>query len=223
MSEPAQPVLPVVHHSGRFVVIDKPAGLRSVPGLGPDGPSCAVNAVRAMFPHASGPLSVHRLDMATSGLLLLALDPDAHRRLSAQFEARTVAKKYLALLAPASSPAPPLPPSGEISLHIRPDYDRRPYQIVDPVHGRPSLTRYRFLTDDRVEFVPITGRSHQLRLHAAYRVEPAPGGLGRPILGDTLYNPEPHSAPRLMLHASCLEFDDPDDGRRIRVESPAPF
>lgn len=222
MTGPDLPDLRIVHQSGRFVVVDKPAGFRSVPGLGPDGHLCAVHALRRAFPNASGPLSVHRLDMATSGLLLLALDPDAHRRLSAQFEARTVAKRYLALLG-----GRPDADSGEISLPLRPDYDRRPYQLVDFVHGKPALTHWRLLDaaahdgPARVEFTPVTGRSHQLRLHAAYRPRPAPGGLGRPIIGDTLY--DGRQAPRLMLHAAHLEFDDPDSGERIHVESPAPF
>lgn len=221
VSDPAQPVIPVVHQTGRFVVIDKPAGFRSVQGLGPDGQRCAVNAVRAMFPGATGPVSVHRLDMATSGLLLLALDADTHRRLSAQFEARTVAKRYVAVLGGPLG----LGSAGEVSLPLRPDYDRRPVQIVDFVHGKPALTRWRTLGTDgattRVEFEPVTGRSHQLRLHAAYRAEPAPGGLGRPIVGDTLYGGV--EAPRLMLHAAELEFDDPETGARVRVTSMPPF
>lgn len=176
-----------------------------------------------MFPGASGPLTVHRLDMETSGLLVLGLDADAHRTLSRQFEARTVAKKYIAVLA---GDIGALGNSGEVSLPMRPDIDNRPRQIIDHEHGRPALTRWRLLavepgpnraTWSRVEFEPHTGRSHQLRLHAAH-----PMGLHIPIVGDKLYG-DPSLSPRLLLHATLLEFDDPETGARVRVESPTPF
>lgn len=229
LSQPApetdQPI-PVVFAAPGFVVVDKPAGMLSVPGKGPEKADCAAARVRAMFPSASGPLVVHRLDMDTSGLMVFALNPDSQRVLSAQFERRCVAKAYTALVDGLLDA-----PGGEISAPIRLDVDRRPFQIHDPVHGRPALTRWAVLaleTDrTRVRFEPVTGRTHQLRVHAAL---PPPLGLGHHILGDVLYAPgadlgrhAPADAPRLMLHASELEFNDPDTGERLRFESRPPF
>jgi tRNA pseudouridine32 synthase/23S rRNA pseudouridine746 synthase len=224
-STPPQPPLRILIETGRFVVIDKPPGVRSVPGLGETGEVCMVNAVRAAFPQATGPLSVHRLDMPTSGIMVFALDPEAHRGLSWQFESRTVSKRYTALLA-GDLARQAGATEGEVTLPIRPDYDNRPTQIVDFVHGRSARTIWQAVGPEdldgrpvtRVIFTPVTGRSHQLRVHAA---SPAPGGLGAPIVGDPLYGgPE---AARLMLHASTLEFDDPDTGERVVVQSAAPF
>lgn len=205
--------LRVVLATDRFVVVDKPSGLLSVPGKGEAKQDCVPARVRALFPAATGPLVVHRLDMETSGLIVLGLDPDAQRDLSSQFERRETAKKYIALLR-GDVPQD----SGEVSLPIRPDIDNRPYQIVDHVHGRPSITRYRVLSREidrtRVEFIPITGRSHQLRMHAAH-------GLHCPIIGDVLYGEG--EGERLMLHACELGFKDPGTGRWVEVSSPAPF
>jgi tRNA pseudouridine32 synthase/23S rRNA pseudouridine746 synthase len=222
-NEPAdgvQPLLRPVAISDRWIVVDKPAGVRTVPGLGPDGHICVVNALRAHVPEARNALTVHRLDMATSGLLVLALDPDTHRALSWQFESRSVSKRYTALLVGRLDR-----PAGEVTLPIRADITRRPAQIVDFVHGRAARTLWRVITVEstfsRVEFVPVTGRSHQLRLHAAAPATPAPGGLGAAIVGDTLYGGP--TAPRLMLHASRLEFADPATGVRRVFESPPSF
>ncbi|HYE62238.1 MAG TPA: RluA family pseudouridine synthase [Phycisphaerales bacterium] len=195
------------------MVVDKPSGLLSVPGKGEHKQDCVPARVRAMFLHATGPLVVHRLDMETSGLLVLGLDPDAQRDLSGQFERRETSKKYIALL------RGDLPTDhGQVSMPIRPDIDNRPHQIIDPVHGRPSLSHYRVLSREtdrtRVEFVPITGRSHQLRVHAAW-------GLRHPIIGDVLYGDG--EGERLMLHASELGFKDPETGRWVEVRSPVPF
>jgi tRNA pseudouridine32 synthase / 23S rRNA pseudouridine746 synthase len=191
----------------------------SVPGKGPDKADCAAARVRAQFPPARGPLIVHRLDMETSGLMVFALDEAAQRELSGQFEARRVEKRYTALLGPPAGPGDLLTAeAGEISLPIRADIDNRPVQVVDPVHGRESITRWRMLAREidriRVAFEPLTGRTHQLRVHAA-------AGLERPILGDALYGGEP--AERLMLHASYLSFLDPATGGRVEFRSPAPF
>ena len=212
--------VPIVYQTGRFVAVDKPAGFLSVPGKGEANQDCVAARVRAMFPGATGPLTVHRLDMDTSGLLVLGLDEDAQRTLSMQFEARTVEKKYVALLG-GDVPVRVGAREGEIRVPIRPDITRRPIQIVDDVHGRVAITRWRVIEVrkgvTRVEFLPITGRSHQLRLHAAHV-----RGLGTPILGDPLYG-DPAAAPRLMLHASFLAIDDPHTGNRVVVQSPPPF
>lgn len=215
--------IPIILLTGRFVVVDKPAGLLSVPGKGEANQDCVARRVARAFPQATGPLIVHRLDMATSGLLVLALDPDAHRSLSMAFERRAVSKRYEALLAGDLST---LGSGGNIDLPIRTDITRRPLQIVDDVHGKPSQTRWRLMGVEhgptgprsRVEFEPITGRTHQLRLHSA---TPQPRGLGCPILGDDLYGGEP--AARLMLHASELRFPHPDGGGNVVARSPTPF
>lgn len=216
--------LHVIHADRRFIVIDKPAGLLSVPGKGPDKQDCAAARARRMFPAATGPMVVHRLDMETSGLLVLALDEDAQRELSAQFELRTVEKAYTALLDGIVALE-----EGEVRLPLRPDLDRRPIQIVDFTHGRAAVTRFRVLAREidrtRLRFEPVTGRTHQLRVHAAYAGPAGPSGgqvLGHPILGDGLYG-TPGSAERLLLHASELSFLHPSTGRRLAFESRAPF
>lgn len=224
--------LTIVHADARLVVVEKPPGLLSVPGKGPANADCVSARVRTMFPHATGPMVVHRLDMDTSGLIVVALDADAQRELSRQFEQRLVEKKYVAILQGVLERD-----EGEISLPLRPDVENRPYQIVDHVHGRHALTRYRVLAREehrtRVEFVPVTGRAHQLRVHAAdpvYRGPPGAvprdmsgehgqqRGLGHPILGDVLYG-DPCTASRLLLHASYISFLHPCGGGRVEFES----
>ncbi|MBS0195274.1 MAG: RluA family pseudouridine synthase [Planctomycetes bacterium] len=211
--------LPIIAQGDSFVVIEKPSGLLSVPGKGPNKQDCVAARVRAMFPSATGPLIVHRLDMETSGLLVFGLSPDAQRELSRQFEQRTTTKAYISLLTGLLAND-----EGEVSLPIRADIDNRPHQIVDHVHGRPSLTKYRVLAREidrtRVRFEPVTGRAHQLRVHAAVPI--SLGGLGAPILGDPLYG-DAASAERLMLHAAELSFNDPISGRRVECRSPTPF
>jgi len=208
----------------RYAAIDKPAGLLSVPGRGADKQDCVASRVRAMFPEATGPITVHRLDMETSGVMLVALDAGAHRALSMQFERRTVAKRYTAVLDGELERD-----AGTVTLRHRVDLDDRPRQILDDEHGKEAITRWRVLdrrmthdgrTRTRVEFEPVTGRSHQLRVAAATPVER--GGLGAPIAGDSLYGDE-RSAPRLLLHASLLAFDDPESNQRVEARSDAPF
>lgn len=211
---PAQ--LRVIHATARLVVVEKPSGLLSVPGKGEAKRDCVAARVAAMFPHATGPLVVHRLDMETSGLLVLGLDEAAQRDLSGQFERRVVEKAYVALLEGDVAGD-----EGLVELPIRPDIENRPVQIVDVELGRPAATRWRVLSREtdrtRVRFEPITGRTHQLRVHAAH-----PRGLGRPILGDVLYG-DPSSAERLMLHAAELSLLDPATGRRLTFRSESPF
>jgi tRNA pseudouridine32 synthase/23S rRNA pseudouridine746 synthase len=210
-------LLTIIHATDRYVVIDKAAGLLSVPGKGPQNQDCAVSRVREMFPSATGPMVVHRLDMDTSGLLVLALDAEAQRELSMQFESRDVEKRYTALVAGLMGAE-----GGVIDVPMRADVTNRPYQVVDAEQGRPSVTRWRVLaleTDrTRVELTPLTGRTHQLRVHCAH--------VGHPILGDVLYGPQPEtgaSAPRLMLHASYLAFAEPGGGSRVDFASGAGF
>ena len=245
------PDLPILHASDRFVVIDKPAGLLSVPGKGPDKADCAAARVRAMFHGATGPLVVHRLDMDTSGLMVFALDEDAQRALSRQFEDRVVHKAYVALLDTIDvdlSTSPLAHESGLVDAPMRVDLGNRPFQIHDPVHGRPAQTRWRILAREpdrtRIRFEPITGRAHQLRVHASLA---PPLGLGAPIIGDVLYNPTDHALAReldeqtggnggnggknpprsprsrLLLHATELSFLIPGTQRRVEFTSEPPF
>ncbi len=208
--------LDIVHAAADFVVINKPSGFLSVPGKGPEKQDCVVSRVREAFPDAEGSITIHRLDMDTSGLIVLARTKKAQRFIASQFEHRTVTKQYIALI----EGTPPAE-SGVIDFPIRPDIDNRPHQIFDPVHGRASTTNYRVLAHEtdrtRILFTPITGRSHQIRVHAAF-----PQGLNTPILGDPLYG-DPTSAPRLMLHAAQLSFIEPGTERRVTFDSPVPF
>jgi len=182
----------IVHADDRLVVIDKPAGMLSVPGR--TEPDCASARVQVIHPDA---LIVHRLDQATSGLLLFARGAEAQRELSADFAERRVGKVYIALVAGQ------LDGEGLIDLPVGADWPNRPRQQVDLDRGKPSQTRWRVLAHEgdhtRVALEPLTGRSHQLRVHMA--------ALGHAILGDTLYA-TPHIAaasPRLLLHASELQ------------------
>lgn len=205
----------MVFEGRRLVVVDKPSGVLSVPGKGPAKADCVASRVAAMFPRATGPMVVHRLDMETSGLMVLGLDEGAQRALSMQFEQRRVRKTYIALVEGIVARE-----SGRIELPMRLDPDRRPIQVVDFEHGKASVTRYRVLAYEidrtRIEFEPLTGRTHQLRVHSAH-----PDGLNAPIVGDTLYGGAP--GPRLMLHATTLTILDPDTGAPMSFSSPAPF
>jgi len=224
--------MPVVRSGAAWVVIDKPADLLSVPGRGPDKQDCTVSRVKAMFPEATGPMVVHRLDMDTSGLMLVALDAPVQRTLSMQFESRTIEKQYEAIVQ-----GEPKQRAGEIRLRQRLDVDHRPLQILDEAQGKLAVTRWRFVESasacdwpparteqasvfSRIVFSPITGRSHQLRLAAATL---APIGLGCPIVGDDLYGAGKPIGGRLLLAATRLAFDDPATGERIDVARSAPF
>lgn len=206
----------ILARTDRWIAIDKPAGLLSVPGRTPGKEECARARVRAICPAATGPMTVHRLDMDTSGVLLLALDPDAHRILSIQFEKRRIDKRYEALLEGCVEED-----EGVVELPIAKDWPNRPLQKICFESGRWSTTRYRVLSREggrtRVEFQPVTGRSHQLRIHAASEL-----GLAAPILGDPLYG-DATLASRLLLHATRLTFRDPDTSQAVTVHSPAPF
>ena len=230
----------ILYHDDAIAIVDKPSCLLSVPGRGEHKQDCVIARVRARFPNATGPMMVHRLDFETSGIIAVALTPDAQRHLSRQFEERHVDKAYVALL---DGVLPPTHDSGEVRMKIRVDWDNRPRQMVCETHGRDSLTRYRVLarepaphmpnsqpsptpTRTRVEFTPITGRSHQLRVHAAF--PQSVGGLAMPILGDPLYGDgaathSPHSPPRLCLHATYLAITHPTTNTRMEFGSPEPF
>ena len=204
--------LPVVYEDEFLLLVNKPAGLLSVPGKS-DLDSVWLR-IRRQYPQATGPLIVHRLDMATSGLLLLAKDMETYKDLQQQFLKRRVHKRYVALLDGLLSAN-----SGIIDLPLRVDLDDRPRQMVCYEHGKPARTRWETIAQvkeqTRVHFYPITGRTHQLRVHAAHNQ-----GLHTPILGDDLYGT---AGERLCLHAESLRFTHPQTGTEMTFEVPAPF
>ena len=246
--------LETVYEDDYLLVVNKPVGMLSVPGK--TGQASVLSILQERYPDATGPILVHRLDMATSGLLLAAKDKDTHALLQKQFEGRTVKKRYIALL----EGIPQAEPKGFIRLPLRPDFDNRPLQMVCYEYGKPAVTRYEILDfiqsslpviqrsiatkdldltnvdaheilrsalDDnketqenntgrtRMAFYPETGRTHQLRVHAAH-----PEGLNCPIVGDPLYG---QPANRLHLHAERLEFRHPVTGQRLQIQKEAPF
>jgi tRNA pseudouridine32 synthase/23S rRNA pseudouridine746 synthase len=196
-----------------LAVVDKPAGLLSVPGRSSRADSVLAR-LRRRYPDATGPVLVHRLDLDTSGLMLAARDRATHAGLQRQFAERTVEKQYVAWLDGEVAGE-----AGTIDLPLRVDLDDRPRQIVDPVHGRSALTEWRVIARSggrtRVSLVPRTGRAHQLRVHAAH-----PQGVGIPIVGDRLYG-RPDT--RLMLHAEAIVFVHPHTQQRLSFVRPAPF
>lgn len=212
--------IPCLHADDALLVLDKPAGLLAVPGRGPDKQDCASARAQAQWPDA---LIVHRLDMATSGLLMMARGADMQRRLSMAFESRSVHKRYVALV--AGHLTPPGDGWGEIDLPLMTDWPNRPMQMVDKA-GKPSLTRWRVLAHEtdsagrpqtRLELEPVTGRTHQLRVHLR--------SIGHPILGDALYADDESRArsPRLLLHACELALPHPLSGEPLLWRSPPPF
>ncbi|MBS1141239.1 MAG: ribosomal large subunit pseudouridine synthase [Proteobacteria bacterium] len=213
-SPPPNEGLSVIHAEAGLIVVDKPAGLLSVPGRGEGKEDCLVARVQMEYPDA---LTVHRLDMDTSGLLLLARGGEMHRQLSRLFQDRQVSKRYVAVVDGLLAND-----GGEVDLPLICDWPNRPRQKVDFEIGKPSLTRYRVVSRDqttrtsRVELEPITGRSHQLRVHMMM--------LGYPILGDDLYGGEAYGkAGRLLLHAMDLAFVHPTTGTALQFHCDAPF
>ncbi len=203
--------LDILFQDPHLLILNKPAGLLAVTGRGEDKQDCLATRVQADFPDA---LVVHRLDMATSGLMLFARSGEMLRQLSILFQRREVQKSYHALVAGKVCAA-----QGEINLPLAVDWCNRPRQKVDFTHGKPALTRYTLLhysatTDiSRIVLEPVTGRTHQLRLHTAT--------LGHPILGDTLY--AGRLASRLYLHAEKLAFIHPATGKNFKLQHPVPF
>lgn len=209
------PAARIVHADAHLVVADKPAGLLCVPGRGEGRQDCLSARIQARWPDA---LIVHRLDMATSGLCVFARGADMQRRLSMAFADRTVHKRYEAVVA-----GDPAAEAGRIELPLRADWPNRPRQVVDPAAGKPSLTRWHKLgggplpDTTRLQLEPVTGRSHQLRVHLA--------AIGHPIVGDALYAPAPvqSASARLLLHACALRLSHPASGDAVEWNSPVPF
>ena len=209
----------LLYQDDALLVLNKPAGLLSVPGRGLDKQDCLSSRVAHHFPDA---LVVHRLDMATSGLLVMARTSAAQQRLNAAFSARQVHKRYVATVYGNCSEDGPAQ-WHTIELPILVDWPRRPLRKIDPEHGKPSTTRWRCISFDattnssRLELEPLTGRSHQLRVHML--------ATGHPIVGDALYAPPDVAAigARLMLHASELAFGHPQSAAPLRFDCPCPF
>ena len=209
----------LIHEDEHLIVLDKPAGLLAVPGKGPDKQDCLSSRAQTRWLDA---LVVHRLDMATSGLVVMARGLDAQRTLSRAFETRQVHKRYTTVVAGAL--ANPQPDNGwnTIDLPITVDWPNRPRSIVSAELGKPSVTRWRLAgppggDTTRLELEPVTGRTHQLRVHLQ--------AIGHPILGDALYaTPEQQAlAPRLLLHAHHLSLPHPLHGATMAFHSPCPF
>ncbi|KAF0115691.1 MAG: hypothetical protein FD163_2253 [Hyphomonadaceae bacterium] len=199
----------IVFADETIVVIDKPTGLLSVPGRGVAKQDCALTRLHETFSDA---LIVHRLDMATSGLMVLARNIDAHRHLSSQFANRKIDKKYIAIVHSIIGAD-----GGEINAPLISDWPNRPKQKVDYEIGKPSLTKFKVLSHDadttRVELIPTTGRTHQLRVHML--------SIGHPICGDALYFKDEY--PRLMLHARFLQFAHPKTSEKLSFASAPDF
>ena len=210
---PMTPYLSIVYQDDDLLIVNKLSGLLTVPGKDPKHADCLIARINRVFPTAK---IVHRLDMATSGIICLAMHKEAHRNLSIQFQDRKTAKRYIARVFGKLEQE-----TGSVDLPLICDWPNRPKQMVDHDNGKPSLTHFKVLEHEqnatRVELTPITGRSHQLRVHML--------SLGHPILGDKLYaHPEAFAmAPRLQLHAEMLTLAHPASGETLVFEAAPEF
>jgi len=209
---PPDTPLAVLHADDRIVVADKPSGLLSVPGRGDDKTDCLIDRLRAVYPDI---LLVHRLDLDTSGVMIFARNRATQGEISQQFEKRLVRKVYVALLDGHLQPE-----TGRVDLPLIVDWPNRPRQHVNHDTGKPAQTDWQVMAHEsdatRVHLTPVTGRTHQLRVHMA--------ATGHAILGDPLYATGAAQAhPRLMLHAETLRIRHPDTGRSMTFTAPVPF
>lgn len=209
---PPQEPLNIIHQDHEILIVDKPAGLLSVPGKGEHLADCLISRVQKIFPEA---LLVHRLDRDTSGVMVFALTAAAQRSLGQQFETRQTRKIYIARVWGEVEEA-----SGTVDLPLIVDWPNRPLQMVDHERGKPALTEWKRLKrgegESRMRLMPKTGRSHQLRVHML--------SLGHPILGDPFYaTGAARDYPRMMLHSESLRFNHPDSGIGVTFTSRAPF
>jgi len=215
---PMSPYIDIVYQDNDIVVLNKSSGLLSVPGRLPEHQDCLQNRVQRVLPTAT---VVHRLDMATSGLIIMALNKPAHVAISRQFEQRKTKKSYIARVFGHIEKE-----QGSVDLPLICDWPNRPKQKVDHENGKQSLTHYQVLTYNElnsggestlVELTPITGRSHQLRVHML--------ALGHPILGDRLYadGQALSASPRLQLHAKTLSLTHPVTDELLCFKTPCPF
>lgn len=213
---PANPdAYKLVYTDSELLVIDKPYDLLTVPGRGIENQDCLINRVISEQPNAR---IVHRLDYATSGLVIIPLSYEAQKSISRQFELRSTDKQYVAVVHGIIKDD-----SGIIDLPLICDWPNRPKQMVDHENGKPAQTKFRVLARNtsqnstRVELKPITGRSHQLRVHML--------ALGHPILGDRFYatGDALDASKRLLLHAQSISFDHPESAERLHIEASLPF
>lgn len=210
---PQDPHLTIVHQDDDLLVLNKPSGLLSVPGRLEEHKDCLESRAQATFPTAT---TVHRLDMDTSGILIMALNKTAHRHLGLQFEKRMTSKTYRARVW-----GHPKDDQGLIDLPLRCDWPNRPKQMVDHQQGRSAQTNWQVVQREEhttlVELAPITGRSHQLRVHMLE--------MGHPIVGDRFYatGQALHASDRLELHAHILKLRHPTGGTHMCFEAPLPF
>lgn len=210
---PPNTPLDILYEDEDIVLLNKPSGLLSVPGKASDHKDCLESRVQAIIPNAR---IVHRLDMATSGVIAFAKTAHAHRHLGLQFEKRQTRKTYGAIVHGEFSAK-----SGRIDLPLICDWPNRPMQMVDFKTGKRAITDWEVIaqmtTSSRLKLYPITGRSHQLRVHML--------AINHPIIGDRLYAPQSvfEAAPRLCLHASSLAFRHPIGGRNMEIHAPCPF
>ncbi len=209
---PPDTPLDIVHEDHEVLAVNKPAGLLSVPGKGPDLADCLLRRLETAYPQV---LLVHRLDRDTSGVMIFALTPHAQRHLGLQFEKRQTRKTYIARVAGQLSPK-----TGTVDLPMIVDWPNRPLQKIDQENGKAAVTDWRVLkasaAESRVQLFPKTGRSHQLRVHML--------ALGHPILGDPLYAPSTADEyQRMMLHAEELRLRHPDGGKGMKFRVKAPF
>ncbi len=198
----------IVHEDEALIIVNKPSGMLSVPGRGEDKQDCMSLSIQREFPDA---LTVHRLDMATSGLLVFARGKENQRMISEMFRDRLIAKRYVAIVSGTMDLQ-----RGEINLPMSADWPNRPRQKIDE-HGKPSITRFEVIEQERdtarLGLEPVTGRTHQLRVHLM--------AINHPIVGDGLYGGIP--AKRLMLHAESLEFIHPLTKNPTRILCEPPF
>lgn len=211
--DPPNTPLNILYQDDDLLVLSKPSGLLSVPGKAEDHADSLETRTKGEYPNA---LLVHRLDLETSGVFVMAMNKDAQANLGKQFERRKVQKTYIARVWSI-----PEADEGHIDLPLRCDWDNRPRQMVCYEHGKPSQTSWKVLergsNDSLLQLTPLTGRSHQLRVHMAE--------IGHPILGDPFYAPEDvyQSADRLLLHAQEITLHRPKDGELITITDPSPF
>ena len=208
---PVEPLLDILHVDDAFVVVNKQSGMLSVPGRGPEKADSVTHRVKQMFPSCIEQPAVHRLDMDTSGLMVVARADQSMRELSRQFRERETEKRYVALLDGILEDS-----SGTIELPFRLDINNRPFQIYDEVHGKMGTTHWEKIGIEndktRISFIPITGRTHQLRLHAAHEK-----GLNIPIVGDPFYG-NGTGPGQMKLHACELAFTHPVTGERLEFK-----
>jgi len=205
-------VLHILYQDKYLIAINKPPGLLSVPGLGDDKQDCVATRIQQLIPDAK---IVHRLDCHTSGVMLMAIGLQSQRALNRQFHDRQVNKEYVAIVSGHVNEK-----HGEIDVPMRGDPDQRPVQIIDHESGKQAITKWKNINfeenNTRLLLIPVTGRTHQLRVHCKY--------IGHPVVGDRLYGTaQSDQQERMLLHAALIEFIHPRSGRLIKLESPSEF